>query len=303
MAAVCFSLSRCAAVHRPAIMAVRFAQTAAAPAAQPRIKKFQIYRWDPDRVGDKPRMQTYEIDLNTCGPMVLDALIKIKNEMDGTLTFRRSCREGICGSCAMNINGGNTLACLNKIDTNTSKVTKIYPLPHMYVVKDLVPVSIRKKTPCFCPSVGLCEHRLSPQDMSNFYAQYKSIEPYLKKKDESKQGKEQYLQSVEDRQKLDGLYECILCACCSTSCPSYWWNGDKYLGPAVLMQAYRWMIDSRDDYTEERLSKLQDPFSLYRCHTIMNCTRTCPKGLNPGKAIAEIKKMMATYKEKKTASA
>uniref|UniRef100_A0A8C7T6N9 Succinate dehydrogenase [ubiquinone] iron-sulfur subunit, mitochondrial n=1 Tax=Oncorhynchus mykiss TaxID=8022 RepID=A0A8C7T6N9_ONCMY len=235
------------------LQAVRYAQTAAATAPQPRVKKFQVYRWDPDTVGDKPRMQTFEIDLNTCGPMVLDALIKIKNEMDGTLTFRRSCREGICGSCAMNINGGNTLACLNKIDTNTSKATKIYPLPHMYVVKDLVP------------------------DMSNFYAQYKSIEPYLKKKDETNEGKEQYPQTVEDRQKLDGLYECILCACCSTSCPSYWWNGDKYLGPAVLMQAYRWMIDSRDEFTEERLSKLQDPFSLYRCHTIMNCTKTCPK--------------------------
>ncbi|KAI3357136.1 hypothetical protein L3Q82_015599, partial [Scortum barcoo] len=234
-------------------MMVRYAQTAAAPAPEPRIKKFQIYRWDPDTAEDKPRMQTYDIDLNSCGPMVLDALIKIKNEIDPTLTFRRSCREGICGSCAMNINGGNTLACLNKIDTNTSKATKIYPLPHMYVVKDLVP------------------------DMSNFYAQYKSIEPYLKKKDEAQEGKEQYFQSVEDRQKLDGLYECILCACCSTSCPSYWWNGDKYLGPAVLMQAYRWMIDSRDEFTEERLSKLQDPFSLYRCHTIMNCTKTCPK--------------------------
>uniref|UniRef100_A0A8B9HZ22 Succinate dehydrogenase [ubiquinone] iron-sulfur subunit, mitochondrial n=2 Tax=Anseriformes TaxID=8826 RepID=A0A8B9HZ22_9AVES len=253
-------------------MICRGAQTAAA--ASPRVKKFSIYRWDPDKPGDKPRMQTYEVDLNKCGPMVLDALIKIKNELDSTLTFRRSCREGICGSCAMNIAGGNTLACTKRIDPDLGKITKIYPLPHMYVVKDLVP------------------------DLSNFYAQYKSIEPYLKKKDESKQGKEQYLQSIEDRQKLDGLYECILCACCSTSCPSYWWNGDKYLGPAVLMQAYRWMIDSRDDYTEERLAQLQDPFSLYRCHTIMNCTRTCPKGLNPGKAIAEIKKMMATYKEK-----
>ncbi|ELR48868.1 Succinate dehydrogenase [ubiquinone] iron-sulfur subunit, mitochondrial, partial [Bos mutus] len=256
--------------------ACRGAQTAAA--AAPRIKKFAIYRWDPDKTGDKPHMQTYEIDLNNCGPMVLDALIKIKNEIDSTLTFRRSCREGICGSCAMNINGGNTLACTRRIDTNLSKVSKIYPLPHMYVIKDLVP------------------------DLSNFYAQYKSIEPYLKKKDESQGGKEQYLQSIEDREKLDGLYECILCACCSTSCPSYWWNGDKYLGPAVLMQAYRWMIDSRDDFTEERLAKLQDPFSLYRCHTIMNCTQTCPKGLNPGKAIAEIKKMMATYKEKQASA-
>ncbi|XP_044277124.1 succinate dehydrogenase [ubiquinone] iron-sulfur subunit, mitochondrial [Varanus komodoensis] len=252
-----------------------YAAAAVAPTAQgsARVKKFAVYRWNPDNPGEKPRMQTYEIDLNKCGPMVLDALIKIKNEMDSTLTFRRSCREGICGSCAMNIGGGNTLACTKRIDTDLGKVTKIYPLPHMYVVKDLVP------------------------DLSNFYAQYKAIQPYLRKKDETNQGKEQYLQSIEDREKLDGLYECILCACCSTSCPSYWWNGDKYLGPAVLMQAYRWMIDSRDDYTEERLAQLQDPFSLYRCHTIMNCTKTCPKGLNPGKAIAEIKKMMATYKE------
>ncbi|XP_048345449.1 succinate dehydrogenase [ubiquinone] iron-sulfur subunit, mitochondrial [Sphaerodactylus townsendi] len=252
------------------------AAAAAAPSLQASacIKKFAIYRWNPDNPGEKPHMQTYEVDLNKCGPMVLDALIKIKNEMDSTLTFRRSCREGICGSCAMNINGGNTLACTTKINTDISKVSKIYPLPHMYVVKDLVP------------------------DLSNFYAQYKAIQPYLKKKDESQQGKEQYFQSIEERDKLDGLYECILCACCSTSCPSYWWNGDKYLGPAVLMQAYRWMIDSRDDYTAERLAQLEDPFSLYRCHTIMNCTKTCPKGLNPGKAIAEIKKMMATYKEK-----
>uniref|UniRef100_A0A8D0MRA7 Succinate dehydrogenase [ubiquinone] iron-sulfur subunit, mitochondrial n=1 Tax=Sus scrofa TaxID=9823 RepID=A0A8D0MRA7_PIG len=225
-----------------------------------------------------PHIPVYKINIISCGPMVLDALIKIKNEIDSTLTFRRSCREGICGSCAMNINGGNTLACTRRIDTNLNKVSKIYPLPHMYVIKDLVP------------------------DLSNFYAQYKSIEPYLKKKDESQEGKQQYLQSIEEREKLDGLYECILCACCSTSCPSYWWNGDKYLGPAVLMQAYRWMIDSRDDFTEERLAKLQDPFSLYRCHTIMNCTGTCPKGLNPGKAIAEIKKMMATYKEKKASA-
>ncbi|XP_075047705.1 succinate dehydrogenase [ubiquinone] iron-sulfur subunit, mitochondrial [Mixophyes fleayi] len=278
MAAVVISLKRSGSLLRTvgALQVSRSAQTAAAPASQAaaRLKKFAVYRWDPDKPGDKPRMQTYEIDLNACGTMVLDALIKIKNEMDPTLTFRRSCREGICGSCAMNINGGNTLACTTRIDDNLSKVSKIYPLPHLYVVKDLVP------------------------DLSNFYAQYKSIEPYLKKKDESNQGKEQYIQSIEDRDKLDGLYECILCACCSTSCPSYWWNGDKYLGPAVLMQAYRWMIDSRDDYTEERLAKLQDPFSLYRCHTIMNCTRTCPKGLNPGKAIAEIKKMMATYQQR-----
>merc|ERR1711973_495945 len=182
-------------------------------------KKFAVYRWNPDKPGDKPRMENYQVDLNTCGPMVLDALIKIKNEIDPTLTFRRSCREGICGSCSMNIDGVNNLACLSYI-TDKSKETKIWPLPHMYVVKDLVP------------------------DMNNFYAQYKSIEPWLKKKEENDSGVEFY-QSEADRAKLDGLYECILCACCSTSCPSYWWNGDKYLGPAIIQQAYRWLIDSR----------------------------------------------------------
>jgi len=238
-------------------------------------KKFAVYRWNPDQSGDKPKMQEYDVDLNACGPMVLDALIKIKNEMDPTLTFRRSCREGICGSCAMNIGGINTLACISKIDT-TAKVTKIYPLPHMYVIKDLVP------------------------DMNNFYKQYKDIQPWLQRNDEDQlgSGEKQLLQSTEDRSKLDGLYECILCACCSTSCPSYWWNADKYLGPAVLMQAYRWMIDSRDQKTAERLDKLRDPFSVYRCHTIMNCTKTCPKGLNPGRAIAEIKKLLAGFAEK-----
>uniref|UniRef100_A0A6F9DSC5 Succinate dehydrogenase [ubiquinone] iron-sulfur subunit, mitochondrial n=1 Tax=Phallusia mammillata TaxID=59560 RepID=A0A6F9DSC5_9ASCI len=246
------------------------ASAAAVEKEQPRLKTFSVYRWNPEEKGSQPYMKKYKVDLNDCGPMVLDALIKIKNEQDPTLTFRRSCREGICGSCAMNIKGTNTLACLSRIDTNLSKPTKIYPLPHMYVVKDLVP------------------------DMANFYAQYRSIEPFLKQKDVSKAGVENH-QSVEDRQKLDGLYECILCACCSTSCPSYWWNPTKYLGPAVLMQAYRWIIDSRDEYTAERLDRLNDPFSLYRCHTIMNCTKTCPKGLNPGLAIAELKKMLATH--------
>merc|ERR1712122_263962 len=239
-------------------------------------KKFAVYRWNPDKPGDKPKMQEYDVDLNACGPMVLDALIKIKNEMDPTLTFRRSCREGICGSCAMNIGGVNTLACISKIEDN-GKATKIYPLPHMYVIKDLVP------------------------DMNNFYQQYRSIQPWLQNEANSsgdKKGQLQNLQSVEDRSKLDGLYECILCACCSTSCPSYWWNGDKYLGPAVLMQAYRWMIDSRDEQQAARLDKLRDPFSVYRCHTIMNCTKTCPKGLNPGKAIAEIKKLLAGIADK-----
>lgn len=230
-----------------------------------KIVYFQIYRWDPDK-SNKPYLNTYPVDLNTCGPMILDALIKIKNEQDATLTFRRSCREGICGSCAMNINGSNTLACIKRIEHN-KKTIRIYPLPHMYIIKDLVP------------------------DLNNFYDQYKSIKPWMIKKAPLDQKKEQY-QTKEDRSKLDGLYECILCACCSTSCPSYWWNGDKYLGPAVLLQAYRWIIDSRDEYTKERLLALDDSFKLYRCHTIMNCTKTCPKHLNPGRAIAEIKKSL-----------
>jgi len=265
-----------AAGQGPVIILARGLAASAQPQEKPeRAKKFTIYRWNPEKPGDKPRMQEYTVDLNKCGPMVLDALIKIKNEIDPTLTFRRSCREGICGSCAMNIGGVNTLACISKIEAN-DKATKIYPLPHMYVIKDLVP------------------------DMNNFYQQYRSIQPWLQSSSEAAEtkGQLQNLQSVEDRSKLDGLYECILCACCSTSCPSYWWNGDKYLGPAVLMQAYRWMIDSRDNATGERLDKLRDPFSVYRCHTIMNCTKTCPKGLNPGRAIAEIKKLLAGISKK-----
>jgi len=226
------------------------------------MKRFSIYRWNPMNKL-KPKMQEYNIDLSKCGPMMLDVLIKIKNEIDPTLTFRRSCREGICGSCSMNINGTNTLACLCKIpDTN---IVKVYPLPHMYVLKDLVP------------------------DMSNFYEQHKSIQPYLI--NDNKSSTENY-QSKEDRKKLDGLYECILCACCSTSCPSYWWNQDKYLGPAVLLQSYRWLVDSRDSNTKNRLEFLDDAFKVYRCKTIMNCSKTCPKHLNPGKAIADIKLLM-----------
>jgi succinate dehydrogenase/fumarate reductase iron-sulfur protein len=221
------------------------------------LKLLSIYRFN----GTKPYLSNYSIDTKKTGPMVLDALNKIKNEQDSTLTFRRSCREGICGSCAMNINGTNTLACLTPID-KYDKI-KIYPLPHMQVIKDLV------------------------VDMTNFYDQYKSIQPWLQT---SKNPDRENLQSKEDRRKLDGMYECILCACCSTSCPSYWWNSDKYLGPAVLMQAYRWISDSRDENKKMRLENLNDDFKLYRCHTILNCTRTCPKGLNPGKAIAEIKK-------------
>ena len=230
-----------------------------------RTKTFKVYRYDPDSEAN-PSIDTYEVDLDSCGPMVLDAIIKIKNEIDPSLTFRRSCREGICGSCAMNIDGTNTLACTKAIEDIDGDV-KIYPLPHMPVIKDLVP------------------------DLSGFYAQYASIKPWMQTQSPTPPDKER-LQSKEDRSKLDGLYECILCACCSTSCPSYWWNSDRYLGPAILLQAYRWIIDSRDEHTGERLDDLEDPFRLYRCHTIMNCTKTCPKGLNPAKAISEVKKLM-----------
>ncbi|MEI6730065.1 MAG: succinate dehydrogenase iron-sulfur subunit [Pseudomonadota bacterium] len=238
------------------------------------VKVFNIYRYDPEDLDasgkpKNPRIDRYEVDMDNCGPMVLDALLKIKDEVDSSLTFRRSCREGICGSCAMNIGDGkgtNTLACIKPISDMQGEVT-IHPLPHMPVIKDLVP------------------------DLSHFYAQYESIKPWLSTESANPSNSER-LQSPEDRSKLDGLYECILCACCSTSCPSYWWNGDRYLGPAILLQAYRWIIDSRDEHTGERLDNLEDPFRLYRCHTIMNCTKTCPKGLNPAKAIAEIKKLM-----------
>ncbi|MGI4775915.1 MAG: succinate dehydrogenase iron-sulfur subunit [Janthinobacterium lividum] len=229
------------------------------------LKKVKVYRFDPD-LDENPRIDTYEIDSSKCGPMVLDVLIKIKNEIDSTLTFRRSCREGICGSCAMNIDGVNTLACIKPVEEINHDI-KVYPLPHMNVIKDLVP------------------------DMRHFYAQYESIQPWLKTDTPAPSNGER-LQSLKEREKLDGLYECILCACCSTACPSYWWNGDKYLGPAILLQAYRWIMDSRDDYTGERLDDLEDPFKLYRCHTIMNCTKTCPKGLNPAKAISEVKKLI-----------
>ena len=236
-----------------------------APEGATRTKTFKVYRWSPED-GKNPRLDSFEIDLDRCGPMVLDALIHIKNDVDSTLTFRRSCREGICGSCAMNIDGTNTLACLKPIDEVRGAV-KVYPLPHMPVVKDLVP------------------------DLTHVYAQYTSIKPWLQTQSPAPPDGER-LQSEEERQNLDGLYECILCFCCSTSCPSYWWNGDRYLGPAILLQAYRWLADSRDEMAGERLDALEDPFRLYRCHTIMNCTKTCPKGLNPAKAIAEIKKLI-----------
>jgi succinate dehydrogenase / fumarate reductase iron-sulfur subunit len=230
------------------------------------VRTFRIYRFDPES-GENPRVDTYEVDMTTCGPMVLDALIKIKNEIDPTLTFRRSCREGICGSCAMNIDGVNTLAC-TRANEDIKGAIRIYPLPHMPVVKDLVP------------------------DLTNFYAQYASVKPWLQTRTPAPPDRER-LQSKEDQEKIDRPAACILCACCSTSCPSYWWNSDRYLGPAALLAAYRWIVDTRDEATGERLDELEDPFRLYRCHTIMNCTEACPKDLNPAKAIAEIKKMIA----------
>src|SRR5699024_10222833 len=235
-----------------------------APADATRTKTFRIYRFEPES-GENPRVDSFTLDLDQCGPKVLDAVIKIKNEIDSTLTFRRSCREGICGSCAFNIDGKNTLACTTRIDDIDGDV-RIYPLPHMTVVKGLV------------------------TDLTHFYAQLESIEPWIKT--DSQPPSRERLQTPDDRARLDGLYECILCACCSTACPSYWWNPERYLGPAILLQAYRWIADSRDEHTGERLDFLEDPFKLYRCHTIMNCTQTCPKGLNPAKAIAEIKKLM-----------
>ncbi|HET7675187.1 MAG TPA: succinate dehydrogenase iron-sulfur subunit [Gammaproteobacteria bacterium] len=240
-------------------------KTYKAPEGAKNVRRFKVYRYDPDS-GENPRTDTYEVDLDKCGPMVLDALLKIKNETDATLTLRRSCREGVCGSCAMNIDGRNTLACTKAIDEIKGEVN-VYPLPHMPVVKDLVP------------------------DMTNFYAQYASIQPWIKAQTPAPADSER-LQSPEDRDKLNGYYECILCACCSTSCPSYWWNPERYLGPAVLLQAWRWITDTRDEAAGERLDFLEDPFRLYRCHTIMNCTNVCPKGLNPAKAIGEIKKAL-----------
>jgi len=246
---------------------IRQGKTISAANGAKNTKVFRVYRWDPD-TGENPSMDTYEINLDNCGSMVLDAIIYIKNELDSTLTFRRSCREGICGSCAMNIGGINTLACTLAIEDIKGDVN-IYPLPHLPVVKDLVP------------------------DLTQFFAQYAAIKPWMQTQTPPPPDRER-LQSKEERAKLDGLYECILCACCTTSCPSYWWNSDRYLGPAILLQAYRWIVDSRDENTGERLDELEDPFRLYRCHTIMNCTNTCPKNLNPAKAIAEIKKLLVT---------
>jgi len=243
-------------------------KTWARPTGAYDAREYRIYRWNPDD-GKTPRIDTYYVDTSDCGPMVLDALIWIKNTIDPTLTFRRSCREGVCCSCAMNIDGTNTLAC-TKANEDVRSTVNIYPLPHMNVVKDLVP------------------------DMTNFYAQLQSIEPWLKTATPTPP--QERRQDIDDRNKLDGLYECILCACCSTACPSFWWNPDKFVGPAGLLQAYRFLADTRDQATSERLDNLEDPYRLFRCHTIMNCANACPKHLNPAKAIAEIKKMMVERK-------
>jgi len=249
----------------PANSKVGEGQTHGAGAGATRVRRFRVYRYDPDS-GENPRLDTFEVDLDQCGPMVLDALIKIKDEVDTTLAFRRSCREGVCGSCAFNIDGTNTLACTKPIADIKGDV-RIYPLPHMSVVKDLV------------------------TDLSLSYAQYASVKPWMQA--DTPPPTHERLQSPEERAKLDGLWECILCFCCQTSCPSYWWNPERYLGPAVLLQAYRWIVDSRDEAAGERLDELDDSFRLYRCHTIMNCTNACPKGLNPGQAIGEIKGALA----------
>jgi len=229
------------------------------------VRALRIYRFNPDS-GENPRLDTFELDTRSCGPMVLDALIQIKAATDSTLTFRRSCREGICGSCAMNINGVNRLACTTPMQDLQGDI-RIYPLPHMPVVKDLVP------------------------DLTHFYAQYAAVKPWLQTRTPAAPDRER-LQSKEEQEKIDRPAACILCACCSTACPSYWWNSERFLGPAALLAAYRWIIDSRDEATGERLDELEDPFRLYRCHTIMNCTDVCPKDLNPARAIAEIKKML-----------
>jgi len=239
-----------------------------APENATRVQTFDIYRFDPES-GGNPRIDSFEVDLDDCGPMVLDVLIWIKNKVDSTLTFRRSCREGVCGSCAMNIDGTNWLACTRFV-AETRKRATIYPLNNMRILKDLVP------------------------DLTHVFAQYNLIEPWLKTRTPAPE--KERLQSPAERQEIDGYWECILCFCCTSGCPSHWWNADRFLGPAVLLQAGRWLVDSRDEARGERLDELEDPFRLYRCHTILNCTRTCPKGLNPGKAIGGIKKLLLERK-------
>jgi succinate dehydrogenase / fumarate reductase iron-sulfur subunit len=234
-----------------------------APAAS-RVVKFSIYRYDPDK-DERPYMQNIEVELLPTDKMLLDALMRIKQTTDDSIAFRRSCREGVCGSDAMNINGKNGLACITNLrDLKQPIVLK--PLPGLPVVRDLI------------------------VDMTQFFKQYHSIKPFLI--NDTPPPEKERLQSPEEREELDGLYECILCACCSTSCPSFWWNPDKFVGPAGLLQAYRFIADSRDQATSERLDNLEDPYRLFRCHTIMNCVDVCPKGLNPTRAIGKIKELM-----------
>ena len=244
----------------------RAGKTFAAPAGAKNVRRFRIYRYDPDS-GQRPRIDTFELDMSRCGPMVLDALLLIKNEIDTTLSLRRSCREGICGSCSMNINGLNTLACTRSCAEIKDREVHIYPLPHMSVLKDLV------------------------TDLTHFYAQYAAVQPWLQTQTPAPPDRER-LQSKAEQERIDRPSACILCACCSTACPSYWWNSERYLGPAALLAAYRWLVDSRDEAAGQRLDALEDPFRLYRCHTIMNCTEACPKDLNPAKAIGAIKRML-----------
>lgn len=232
---------------------------------------FKIYRFGGILSKEKPKLISYDFDVSKCGRMVLDALIKIK-DMDPTLVFRRSCREGICGSCAVNLQGNNCLACITPIPSD--KVITIHPIPHMYVIRDLV------------------------VDMNHFFDVYDSIRPYLIRRNQGPLGKYQYAQSINDNSKLVGLYECVLCSCCATACPSYWWNGRRFMGPATLLHAYRWIIDSRDEDTEQRLYDLRDDFKAFRCHTILNCTLACPKGLHPGLAIAKLKRLISGLDKK-----
>lgn len=239
-----------------------------------KLKRIDIYRSNPNDPNDVPKYVSYYVDRKKFGPMFLDALIYIKDHVDPTLSFRRSCREGICGSCAMNLDGRHHLACLCSIPESNEK-SVISPLMGMFVLKDLV------------------------VDMTHFYAQYKSIDPYLKRKTPKKEGEKEYFQSKEDRKKLDGLYECVLCACCTTSCPSYWWHPQEYLGPAVLMQAYRWVIDSRDEYTDERLERLGGDMKMDECYQIGICSLACPKHLNPREAISKLKDLYVDYKHRK----
>lgn len=229
-----------------------------------RVMKFEIYRYDPDK-DERPYMQKLEVELQPTDKMLLDALVRIKNDVDDSLSLRRSCREGVCGSDAMNINGKNGLACTTNLNEVQEPVV-LRPLPGLPVIRDLI------------------------VDMTEFFDQYNSVKPYLI--NTTPPPEKERLQTPEARDELNGLYECILCACCSTACPSFWWNPDKFVGPAGLLQAYRFIADSRDEATAERLDNLEDPYRLFRCHTIMNCTDVCPKGLNPSHAIGKIKEML-----------